>query len=425
MTAKISQAEKFYQKLQRQYSRKINLNRSRIFAALDKFNIDPDININGSIFQCIGSDGKNTLVQTILNILKENKKKVTTFTSPAIISPLDRIFLKNKFITLKQFKVMADKIISTRYKLTLFEVITLIYLLTIKKVKDIDYHIVEAGAGFNHDSTNVWRFPTAQLVTNINLQHRELFGVKTIKDICKIKCEALSHNTNIYIGKQNPKTLKIIKKILDKNPSKKYFYGRDFKLKKRRNYYLYSDQKGALKLKAKHIYSEGLWENVALGVKVCRDLNIDKKVILRALPKIILIGRLQFIKKGKLRKLLHVKEDLLLDGCHSEASIKNHVKFLKNINKPKYAIWSLMKNREPEKYIKYLKCFKKIVVIKVPNEKNSCSPILLKKIADKNNINCIAAPNIQTAIKKISSKESKCISIIGSLYTAGSFLNLN
>ena len=41
MTAKISQAEKFYQKLQDQYSRKINLDRSRIFLALKKLNIDP------------------------------------------------------------------------------------------------------------------------------------------------------------------------------------------------------------------------------------------------------------------------------------------------------------------------------------------------------------------------------------------------
>ena len=158
---------------------------------------------------------------------------------------------------------------------------------------------------------------------------------------------------------------------------------------------------------------------------MARDLNIENKVILKALPKINLLGRLQFIKKGRLRKLLYNKEDLLLDGCHSQQSILNHVNFLKSINKPKYAIWSLMKNREPEKYIKYLKCFEKVVAIKIPNEPNSCSPMLLKKIANQNNINCVASSDIQAAIKIISSKKPKCISIIGSLYTAGKFLNLN
>jgi len=425
-TAQNKQAEQFYKKLQKKFSRRINLDRSRIFSALAKFNIDPNYDLLGKILAIIGSDGKNTIVQVLKAILIENKKNISTFTSPAITSPLDRIFLKNKFISLKQFRTSANKIIASGCKLTLFEVLTLIYLLTIKKLKNINYHIIESGAGYNHDSTNVFKFPTAQIITNINLQHQQLFGVNTIKDICKIKCGALSNNTKIYIGKQNPKTLKIIKKILDKNSSKKCFYGNDFRLKKRKNYYLYSDKKGNLKLKAKQIHSEGIWENIALGVKVCRDLNIDKKVILKGLKKVQLLGRLQFIKRGKLRKLLHPTEDLLLDGCHSETSIKNHIKFLKNINKPKYAIWSLMKNREPEKYIRNLKCFKKIVAIKIPgDEPNSCSPTLLKKIADQNSINCTVSPNIQTAIKTISSKKPKCISIIGSLYTAGKVLNLN
>ena len=425
MTTRSIQAEKFYQKLQKKFSRRINLDRSRIFLALKKFNINPDCNISGSVLNVLGSDGKNSVIQGILSMLIENKKKVTTFTSPAIISPMDRIFIKNKFITLKQFKNLANKIITSGCKLTLFEAITLIYFLAINKINDIDYHIVEAGAGFNHDSTNVWKYPSAQIVTNINLQHLDLFGVKTIEDICKIKCGALSHNTNIYIGKQNPKILKIIKKILNKNPSQQYFYGSDFRIKKKGNYYLYSDNKGDLKLKAKQIHSEGFWENMALAIKVARDLNINNKIILKALPKIRLLGRLQFIKKGKLRKLLHSKEDLLLDGCHSEKSILNHIKFLKSINKPKYAIWSLMKNRNPEKVTRYLKCFKKLVAIKIPGEPNSCSPQLLKKIANKNGIECITASNIQSAIKTLSSQKPKCISIIGSLYTVGKVLNLN
>ena len=84
-----------------------------------------------------------------------------------------------------------------------------------------------------------------------------------------------------------------------------------------------------------------------------------------------------------------------------------------------------MKNREPEKYVRYLKCFKKIVAIKIPGEPNSCSPKLLKKLADRNGINCVIAPNIHSAIKIISSNNPKCLSIIGSLYTAGKVLNLN
>ena len=425
MTAQTKQAKEFYQKLQKKFSRRINLDRSRIFLALEKFNINPNKDLPGKVIQIIGSDGKNTIVQSLKSILMKNKKNITTFTSPAIISPLDRIFIKNNFISLRKFKNISRKIIRSKLKLTLFEVLTLIYMVSIKNIKNIDYYINEAGCGWNKDSTNLFEKPEAQIITNLNLQHKDLLKARNIHDICKIKCGALSKKTNIYIGRQNTKTLEIIKKILKKNPSKKYYYGRDFNIKKVKNFYLYSDKKGILKLKAKQIISSGLWENIALAIKVARDLNVNNKTILKALPKIQLLGRLQFIKKGKIRKLLSVKEDLLLDGCHSEQSIKNHVNFLKSINKPKYAIWSLMKNREPEKYVKYLKCFKKVFAIKIPNEPNSCSPQQLKKIANENKIKCVSSSNITSAIKTISSNEPKCLSIIGSLYTAGEVLNLN
>ncbi len=425
MTARTIQAEKFYKKLQKKFSRKINLDRSRIFLALKKFNIDPNHDLPGKVLQIIGSDGKNTVVQSLKSILIGDKKNITTFTSPAVISPLDRIFIKKKFITLKEFKSISKKIIKSKVKLTLFEVLTLIYIKSLKNIKNIDYYINEAGCGWDKDSTNLFDYPRAQIITNLNLQHKDLLGAKSIRDICRIKCGSLNNQTSIYVGKQNPKTLRIIKSFLDKNPSKKYYYGKDFKIKRIKSYFLYSDNSGILKLKAKQIHSEGLWENVALAIKVARDLNVGNKIILKSLPKIEILGRLQFIKKGKLRKLLFAKEDLLLDGCHSEKSIKNHVKYIKNINKPKYAIWSLMKNREPKKYVKYLKNFKKIVAINIPNETNACSAKLLKKIANQNSIDCEVAKDIPAAIKMISSNEDKCLSIIGSLYTAGKVLNLN
>ncbi len=425
MIAQKLKAEKFYQKLQKKYSRRINLDLSRIKIALKKLKINPNKDLPGKVLSIIGSDGKNSVVQSLKAILTENKKNIATFTSPSIISPLDRIFLKNKFISLKKFKNNAKKIASLKTKLTLFEVITLIYIKSVKNIKNIDYLINEAGCGFDKDSTNLFDSPRAQIITNLNLQHKDLLGAKNINDICRIKCGSLSNDTSIYIGKQKIKTLKIIKKVLKKNSSKKFYYGKDFKIIRKKNFYLYKDKKCSLKLHAKQIHSEGLWENIALSVKVARDLGISNLTILKSLKNIKFLGRLHFIKNGKIRKLLSPKEDLILDGCHSIVAIANHIKFLRSIKKPKYAIWSLMKNREPEKFVKYLKCFKKIVAIKVPNEANACSAEQLKQIANLNGIKCQTAENIQSAIKLISSDQPKCLSIIGSLYTAGAVLNLN
>ena len=98
MTTRSIQAEKFYQKLQKKFSRRINLDLSRIKTALLKISLDPNIDISGKIVNILGEDGKNTCLQTIKSILKQNNKKVSAFTSPSVTHPLDRIFLKNKFI---------------------------------------------------------------------------------------------------------------------------------------------------------------------------------------------------------------------------------------------------------------------------------------------------------------------------------------
>ncbi len=235
----------------------------------------------------------------------------------------------------------------------------------------------------------------------------------------------LSKKTTIYIGKQNPKTQKIIKQILSKNPSKKKFYGIDWSLKKLGEKRIYKDKKGRLILKSDKIFSEGIWQNVGLAIKVARDFSIPKQKILNAIPKIHFEGRLQYIE-DRLTKLLNAKEKFLIDGCHSEESAKNLASYLKTLNKDVYGIWGMQKHKNPELFMKqFIGVFKKIITVKIPDEPNTCNPYKLKKIANQFNIKCDVAPNIKFAIKKLSSKKQKVIVSFGSLYLVGKILSLN
>ncbi len=418
-------SEIYYNQLQEKFTRKINLKLSRIKSFLKKKNIDVN-EIKGNVIQVAGSDGKNAVLQSLFSILLQNKKKITTFTSPSIISPLDRIQINGKFISLKNFRKLGNYLINSKAKLTLFEALTLIYILTITKLKDINYHLVEAGAGFEKDSTNLWSSPKIQAITNINKQHLDLFGVKTIKDICKIKVGSLSRNSNIYIGKQDPKVLKIVKKILKTNPSKKIYYGKDFKIIKDKKNYIFKDKKGKLRLKANQIHSQGLWEGVALAVKIARDLGINNKVILKALPKIQMRGRIEYIYSGNLRKHLSRSETLICDGAHSLKSALNLKSHLSKIKQPLYGIFGIQKNRYPDIFIKQFKgMFNKIITVKIPHTENSISAEKLNKICKKNNFNSESAASIIEAFKKISSKKPKTIVVFGSLYLSSALLKLN
>ena len=54
--------------------------------------------------------------------------------------------------------------------LTIFELFTLIYIINVAE-KGNDYNLVEAGALFAKDSTNLFDFPKSQVIVNINKQH--------------------------------------------------------------------------------------------------------------------------------------------------------------------------------------------------------------------------------------------------------------
>jgi folylpolyglutamate synthase/dihydropteroate synthase len=300
-----------------------------------------------------------------------------------------------------------------------------VYYVSASKLKNVSYALVEAGLLYAKDSTRVWDQPRCQIITNINNQHLEWVKPKTLKAICQEKVGYLSKKTTIYVGKQEPKTMQIIKKILKKNPSRQVYYGSGWTLNKFGNKRVYKDNKGKIILKSKKILSDGLWDNVGLAIRVAKDLKISKKTILKTLPKLQFEGRLQYVK-GKLTKLLNPQEKLLIDGCHSEASAKNLASYLKSIDKDIYGIWGMQKHKHPELFIKQFKgIFKKIITVKIPDETNSCEPLRLKQIANRSGIKCDVAPSIESAIKLLSNKKPKVITFFGSLYLIGKILSFN
>ena len=116
----------------------------------------------------------------------------------------------------------------------------------------------------------------------------------------------------------------------------------------------------------------------------------------------------------------------MLDGAHAEADARNLANYLRNIKIPKYAVWAMMKNKEPNLFIKQFRgIFKKIIAIPIENEKNCMSAKDLEVIAKKNQFNVDIANDFNEAIKKISSQDEKLINCIGSLYNVGNILNKN
>ena len=417
------QSTNLYKNLQKRYSRRINLNLSRINKVLFKLN-NPHLDLKNPI-NILGSDGKMSVLTSLKFFLHADKKYTTAFTSPHLIELKERFWLKNKYISFKKLKNYIKIIEKTKLNLTLFELLTCVYILAAKKEKNISYNLVESGLLFKKDSTNLWISPKAQIVTNINFQHQEWINPKTIEEICKQKVGFLSKNSTIYVGPQDKKTLIIIKKILKKNPSKKV-YASEWKIINKKNKIFYKDKNCIIPIRTNNIFSDGLKSNLCLSIKVALDLGVKREIIEKTIPKIEFEGRVQYIKNGKLKKLLKKNEKLIIDGCHSIKSAKNLFKYLKTLKIPIYGIWGMKKNKLPINFIKsFNNIFKKIITVTIPNEPSAIKNKELKDMAKKCGNNSETARDIKQALNKCSNNQKKIIVIFGSLYLAGYALKKN
>jgi len=420
----MSQSISLYKQLanHKLFNKTINFDLKRIKSALKKLD-HPEKKLN-NVINFLGSSGKFTTLYSVKCFIEANKQTTTAYISPSLKDIRERFWMGDKYLTHKEISRTIKLIAKLKIPLTIFEVLTLIFVINASQ-KSTDYNLIEAGALFAKDSTNVFDFPLSQVIVNINKQHLNFLKKKTLNEVIYQKVGFLSNFTQIYVGKQRSNTLRRIKKVLKKNKSKIIYPG-TWKLIKKNRYYFYQDKKNKIKLNTKKIHSKGLLENLCHAIKISLDLKIDKQIIEKTIPKIFFEGRFQYLKNGKIKNKLYKNERIMLDGAHAETDARNLANYLKNIKIPKYAIWGMMKNKEPDLFIKQFKgIFKKIITIPIENEKNCISANDLKTIAKRNKFNADKASNFNEAIKKITSSEKKLISCIGSLYNLGNILNKN
>ena len=420
----MSQSIDLYNQLAKKklFSKSVNFDLKRIKLILKKLN-HPEKKLK-NVINIIGSDGKYSLLTSLKYFIEANNQKTSAYISPSLKDIRERFWMGNSFLSYEEIKKTVKIIKKQKINLTIFEALTVIFILNVAR-KNNDYNLIEAGALFAKDSTNLFTFPKIQAVVNINKQHLNFLKNKTLNEVIYQKVGFLSNFTNIYIGKQKPIVSKKIKQILKKNSSL-IQYSNSWKLVKLNNSFFYKDKKTKIRLNTKYIHSRGLLENLCFAIKIALDLKISKKIITKTIPKIKFEGRIDYIVKGKLIKKIYKNEKLLIDGCHSETSARNLANYLRTLKVPIYGIWAMTKNKDPSKFIKQFNgIFKKIITIPIENESAALSNKLLLKIAKKNNYNSEASKSFEEALKKITSKDKKIICVFGSLYLCGNILNKN
>ena len=418
--------QKILSRFQKLHPKEIDLSLDRIKNLCEKLN-NPQDEIK--VISVVGTNGKNSTIQACFSIMKEANIMCNVYTSPHIQKINERFVFNNKQLEDDELAKLFEEVekINNNEPITFFEILTACYFYKAAQYPD-NINLVESGLFFRFDATNVLKKNLATIVTSISKDHLDWLpkNEQTIEKIVFEKTSSLL-NSNIIIAHQNSKsTMKFIKKSLNKNKSKKFYFNEDFTYSKgENNFYYFKDKFGGLSLPSPNILGQFQLENISTAITTLRVLNLDirDEHIKKGIQKIDNLARLQEIKSGKLKKL--VKSNLfLISGDHNEDGARVLNNYLDSLNCKKHLIIGMMMNKDHKKYISYFKNISSITTIDIPNQSNAISGKELKeKFKDIPNVKF--QNSIKQAIKSVSINDGDLLLITGSLYLCAEVLNLN
>ena len=127
-----------------------------------------------------GTNGKGSTNNDIRSMLQEAGYCVGSFTSPYMITHLDRIRINDMYMDEKEFIEIANTYYESwlTWDLSMFEIDMMLACIYFER-HHVDYAVFEVGLGGRKDATNILE-PLISVITNIGLDHMELLG-----DLCK------------------------------------------------------------------------------------------------------------------------------------------------------------------------------------------------------------------------------------------------
>ncbi|QCI19745.1 MAG: bifunctional tetrahydrofolate synthase/dihydrofolate synthase [Buchnera aphidicola (Brevicoryne brassicae)] len=154
------------------------------------------------IFTVAGTNGKGTTCAMLEGIFLNAGYQVGLYTSPHLISYLERVRINGCFLTEEEHISSFKKIEFARKKtiLTYFEFITLSSLILFKK-HSLDILILEVGLGGRLDATNIID-SNLSIITNIGIDHTNILG-KNRSSIAREKSGIFRKNKISVIGEKN------------------------------------------------------------------------------------------------------------------------------------------------------------------------------------------------------------------------------
>ena len=410
-----SKTEKLLDKLITLHPKYIDLSLERLDQLLFKLG-NPHFNLPKTI-HIAGTNGKGSTQSFIRHILISNGYTCDAYISPHLTKFNERIILNNKEVSTNKLlsTLKLVKKINNNNPITFFEITTAAAFILFER-SDSDFLILETGLGGRLDATNIIPKKLFSIITSISLDHQEFLG-KTINKIVKEKLGIIKNNQFTIIGKQTSEVNKILNKKISKSKNN-YFYGKNFRvIKIKKNNFEFKFNKKIRLIGKPSLNGDFQIENSSTAIAFTEIMKnngfkFNDKLTNKAIKKTSWPGRLEIFNfKNKI---------IILDGSHNIDGAKKLNQFLETQNIKPVVIFGMLNNKKIELFLKKIKKnIKKLLAIKIPDEKNAFKVNEINKSCENLSIDCGKIKNIPDVIRYIRKEKNEVFLITGSLYLVG------
>lgn len=396
-------------------------------------NVKEILNILGykqtfKIIHITGTKGKGSTTLVLSNMLKSAGYKTASFVSPHIINVRERIAINNQWISEEDFINITKKIKNILeenkiYNITVFEIFTIIGLYYFY-IQNVDYACIEVGIGGKLDCTNIVD-SSISVITSISYDHMEILG-NSIEEITEQKAGIIKENSLVVSAAQEKESINIIKKISKEKNSKLYVFKKDFDVDIISNTnkileFNYIENEKKYKFETT-LLGEHQSENISLAFKTFTLLINNEKLYYKAVDSIknfSINARLTFVQRNP---------DIIIDGAHNSKSLFRILKTIYKWYDYLIILFAPLSEKDIKGMCEILQNSDSFIIVSSPNTnyKENDSYKTYQYLKERDNI--IHIENFNEAIKymqKLSKEKNIPALVIGSLYSASDYINLN
>lgn len=310
-----------------------------------------------------GTNGKGSTTNDIRSILQAAGYKVGSFTSPFMITHLDRIRINDQDIREEAFLEITNRYYDSwmEWDLSMFEIdmcIAVFYYLE----EQVDFCVFETGLGGRKDATNILQ-PLVSVITNIGMDHMEFLG-DTLEKIAKEKAGIVKEGIDLITAEDKECCLQVFQKHTASAHAQCIKIGEISNIQETADGL--SFDYGNLKDVALYGKARYQCRNAALAIEVCLYLQRQGHIRLTevqlrtGLHQAVWIGRFETISKEPL---------IILDGAHNADGIHALCETLKQMEDVQ-VLFSVLKDKNFEAMLQELETVcGEILVVPFYNER--------------------------------------------------------